>query len=230
MAALKSYFHARIGRTLTWSFEGGSGRFGEPFRREYSYVIIVSEHDSLSAKVCSNDFDKAGRKLTRVDHEYGAVSVSTSGVLTPVQALEDLARAADPAYFERHPRVERSQQADSADGIEAKLKALEQPESRGKGEAPPLPASVERFRKFWAENAGLFMPEVFSSKDGSLRARWQDGHDRTLWINFPDKGPLGWSVSVPRQGASGLRRMNARCPDDQDIVPFAAALGVRCKA
>lgn len=230
MSALKTYFAARVGRSMVWSFEGGSGRFDVAHRREYTIRIMAVGRGTLSAEVSAHDFDRSGGRLTRVPTGLGTVKVPLEGLsTTPIEALEDAARAADPPYFEHHPRAHRAGAAgDAADSIDGRLRALDAPESRGKGEAQPNPASVERFRRFWAATPGLFMPEVFSSKDGTVRARWQDGHDRTLWINYPAAGPLGWSAAVPRVGSSGLRRMNARCPDDQDIIPMAGLLGIRC--
>lgn len=228
MSTLRSYFVARIGRTLTWGFEAGAARFGDAHRRDYAITVRGIDGDALVATVESHDFDRDGRRLTRVAREHGPVRVPMGGLSAPIEALEDAARAADPDHFSRSPRAPRGESASAAAGIEERLAALDTAEGRAAGEPPPNPGSVARFRRFWSESAGLALPDLFSSRDGTLRARWQDGHERTLWISFPEKGALGWTAQVPRQGGYGLRKMNARCADDRDIVPFAELIGIRC--
>lgn len=225
MSTLKSFFSARIGKSLSWAFQPPGGqRFGVPSRRDYSAKVVGLDGDTLVCAVTSVDFDAQGRKTSRVPGDHGVVRVPLKELSQPVEALEEAARLSDPQIFVNSPRAQKAEAA--AEDIEARVRAV----SVGQGESPPRPESVARFRKFWAENPGLALPELFSSKDGTLRARWQDGHDRTLWINFPPDGPLGWSAGVPRQGGYGLRRINARCNDDQDVVWFAEAAGVRCRA
>ena len=197
-------------------------------RRDYTITVKVVDRDTMSAEVTAHDFDRKGVRETRVPSDYGVAKIPLKDLPTPIAALEEFARAANPDYFVTHPRAQYSAAADAGDTLDGRLRAIEAVENRGKGETEPNPASVERFRKFWASNSNLFLPELFSSKDGTIRARWMDGHDKTLWINFPITGPLGWSASLPRGNASGLRRLNARSPDDQDIIPLATLLGIRC--
>lgn len=228
MSSLKEYFLRRVGKAQLFTFNGGGGQWGMPPRRDYSVTPRGVDGSLVLASVSSHDYDDQGVRLTRVQNEHGSHKVSMSGLGSASEVLEDVARAADPKYFAGQPAPKRGGGVADGDVVEERLRALATEEGRGQGEPPPAPASAARFRKWWVETPGLLPPELFSSKDGTIRARWMDGHDRTLWINFPDKGPLGWTCSVPRSGGYGLRRLNARCIDDQDIVPLAASIGVRC--
>jgi hypothetical protein len=227
MASLKSYFSSRIGKPAAWSFTPGGTRFGEVFRRDYAIEVKAVDAEWLTAAVTSVDYDKAGRKVSRVPADHGVVKVGIKDAGSPLSVLEDVAREADKKTFANRPKTVQADAPGADDGIEGRLKALGSPGGHG-DDPPPRPESAARVRRFWSDNPGLALPTLYSSKDGAVRACWQSGADRTLWINFPADGPLGWSVSVPRQGGYGLRKMNARCPDDQDIIPLAELLGVRC--
>lgn len=228
MSETKDYFLRRVGKSLSWSFAGGNGRYGMPHRRDYSITPRGIDGAALIAHVSSHDYDASGVRLTRLPNEHGVAKVLLRGLASASEALEDAARGADAKYFQGQAAPKRGGAAADAELVEERIRAIHTEEGREAGTPPPAPASVARFRRFWAETQGLLPPELFSSKDGVIRARWMDGHERTLWINFPEKGPLGFSTSVPRAGGYGLRKMNARCIDDQDIVPTVLAIGVRC--
>ena len=226
MTSLPSYFRTRVGKPVTWSFQTGSRRHGEAFRRDYLIVPRGVDRDVLVASVTSHDFDSTGNRTTRTPVDRSPARVSLAGLTDPAAALEELCRAVDPGHFANHPRAKPADAP--VEGLEQRLADLDSSGNRGKDEVAPLPASVARIKRFWTENPGLLLPDVFSSKDGILRARWMEGKDRTAWVNFPATGPLGFSASAPRDGGYGLMKINARCIDDQDVVPTVERLGVRC--
>lgn len=228
MSEIRDYFLRRVGKALVWSFEGGGGRYGVPVRRDYSVTPRGVDGGALIAHVSSHDYDASGVRQTRLPNDHGVAKLTLRGLGSASEALEDAARAADPKYFQGHAAAKRGGAAADAELLEERLRAIHTEAGREAGMPPPTAVSVARLRKFFSDTPGLLPPDIFSSKDGTIRARWMDGHDRTLWINFPEKGPLGWSAKVPRSGGYGLRQVNARCIDDQDIVPLAHAIGVRC--
>jgi len=226
MSELKPYFLSRVGRRLSWPADGAGD--GAAWRR-YDIGVRGVDRDTLLATVGWQDFGRGGHKTSSSPiAESKVVRVTLRGLDSASEALEDAARAADPKAFLGKPPPRRGTGAADSEAIEQRLTALMAPEARSEGEAAPAGGSVARFRAFWTATPGLVAPDIFSSKDGTLRARWNHGAAHTLWVNFPAKGPLGWSVSFPREGASGLRKINARCIDEQDIIPCAAMLGVRC--
>ena len=226
MSGVKAYFQSRVGRKMSWSAD--AVRAGFAARRDYEIVPRGIDGDSLLATVGWTDVDRDGRRIQGSKVEPVVVKVRLRGLDGAAEALEDAAREADPAFFAGRPAPQRGTGAADLQAVEARLAELATPEGRADGEAAPLAASVARFRAFWTLVPNLVAPTLFSSKDGTLRGRWNHGHDRMLWVNFPAQGPLGWSLSIPRQGGYGLRKLSARCIDDQDVVPFAEALGVRC--
>jgi hypothetical protein len=227
MSELKPYFLSRNGRKLTYGVD--AGRPGHAARRDYEIVPRGVDGDVLLATVAWLDSDRDGRKMPSSRREAAKpVRVPLRGLDGANEALEDAARLADPEWFAGRPTPRRGGGAAEAEALERRVATLADPEARGKDEAAPTPGSVARLRAFWTSVPNLAVPDVFSSATGDLRARWNHGHDRTLWVNFPEKGPLGWSVRLPRDGAPGFVTVNARCIDDQDIVQVAALLGVRC--
>lgn len=226
MSGTKPYFLARIGRSLTYA--GEASRPSLPPRRDYSIVPRGVDGSFLLATVSWQDVGRNGRKIPGRRGEAPIQRVSLRGLNGPAEALEDLARAADPEFFAGTAPPVRDVGAADADAIRKRLAELATVEGRGGDEIAPADWSVSRFMAFWNSHPNLIVPDIFSSKDGTLRARWNHGHDRMLWVNFPEKGPLGWSASFPRSGASGFRKMNARCFDEQDVIPCAELLGIKC--
>lgn len=226
MANLKQYFLSRVGASLKLSVD--AARPGGAARRDYELVVRGIERDILLGTVSWTDFDRDGRRFgTRSDPLVARTSLR--GIENASQALEDIVRVADPTYFVNRPVASRDTASAEADALERQIAALSTPEGRTSAdEIAPTPGSAARLRAFWAATPNLVSPDIFSSKDGTIRARWNHGHDRTLWVNFPDKGPLGWSAAIPREGRTGLCKMNARCFDDEDILQCALLLGIRC--
>lgn len=227
---LKQYFLSRSGGKLTWS--ASPVRPGGIARREYEIAIHgVGGATNALVLLCSVswvDLDRNGRRLPGNRAEPKVAKIPLNGLSASVEALEDAARAVDPRFFLGQPTPRRGADNSDLDAIQSRLQVLSTPEGRPQGEAAPTPASIARFREFWSAVPGLMVPDLFSSDKGLLRGRWNHGHDRTLWVNFPEKGPVGWSVSVPRDGNYGLRKVNAVCPEDQDVMPLVAMLGVSC--
>lgn len=228
MASLKRYFRQRIGKSLNWSFEGKTSRGGLPWRREYSITVRQVTNSGVIALVEAVDFDRRGSRRQGV-REFGSVDASLASAENPLQALELIARFADPEYFQGREVSFKSRSDVAQDNLETRIDALKKGDGLGEGDAVPAADSIARLQKFWRENPRLSLPDVFSSKDGTLRARWMSGSGRTLWINFPGKGLLGWSASIPRNGRQGLCKVNARCIDESDIPDVAEMLGIRVK-
>lgn len=227
MAGLKAYFLSRVGGKLQLSVD--APRPGGAMRRDYELVVRGIDRDSLLGSVTWTDIDRDGRKIAGTRSDPVAARASLRGIEDAAAALDDIVRAADPAFFANRPTAKRNTAAAESDAMERQIAFLSTPEGRtSPDEVAPTPGSAARLRAFWSSTPNLVAPDIFSSKDGTIRARWNHGHDRTLWINFPEKGPLGWSASVPREGRTGLCKMNARCIDDEDILQCALLLGIRC--
>ena len=77
------------------------------------------------------------------------------------------------------------------------------------------------------KNPRLIIPEFFCDKEGIIRARWNHGANKTLWLNFPNKVPLGISLHIPKEKNDGLIKMNAKCIDDNDVVYIVENLGIK---
>ncbi|SOC21682.1 hypothetical protein [Thalassospira xiamenensis] len=223
MASIRQYFMSRIGRNLSWKLTTGSNRFGDPSYRQYTIVVRGLHGLELLATVESSDYDANGNPISRSPQDHGVSKVNLELVYDAMDALEWLCRAADPKFFAKYNRdkvPDRTRKA--SEGIENRIAALHS----NKDVPPPKPESLERFLAFWKEQKGVVLPALFTAEDGTVRARWQDGANKTLWISFPAKGQLSWSASVPRIGNHGLRKLSARCPDAQDILPLAELLGI----
>lgn len=226
MASLKGYFSDRVSRSVKWPFDGGGP--GQAPRRRYDVHVLSTSGDVLSCTVRSEDMDRQGQIVSRPT-DRGSAKIPLKGLADPAEALELVARAVDPGYFANYPKQVRVQTGKIAgDGIERRLALLETEEGRATGEPAPLPASCDKFRAYWILCKDIALPELFSSKDGTVRARWTDNHKHTLTINYPLAGPLKWSYMMPRAGGYGMRTLRGVCPEEQDIIPFAQMMGLNC--
>ncbi len=224
--ALKSYFQTRVGRKMSFDVEAGNA--GPIAKRGYEITVRGLKADVVMFTVEWADYDREGRKSFGGSSEQKVAHVSMKGKSDPTAMLETAAREADPSFFLTRPPMRSSDPGADSGELEKGIMDLMVPENRGKGEIAPLPGSVARLRAFHGSVPNLVAPQIFSSTDGTIRARWNHGPDKTLWINFPEKGALGWSVSIPRVGGYGMRKMNARCADEQDILAFASMMGISC--
>jgi hypothetical protein len=222
----KAYILKRIGKSIKWSVES-NGSYGQPYRREYDLMPRGLDGMTLVCTIKAEDFDKLGNRVTHTPMDFGSVSIGIAGLLTPGDLLEEVARHVDPNFF-----VGKIRQITKASGglaeMDKRIAELDDIKNRPNGELIPTHESVERLRKFWTENPNLVPPDIFSSKDGVIRGRWQDGANKTIWLSFQATGPMGITISIPRNGNYGLMRVNLRCIDDQDIIPIAQQLGIRC--
>ncbi|RCK07525.1 hypothetical protein TH5_00095 [Thalassospira xianhensis MCCC 1A02616] len=212
---------SRVGRNLTWKLTTGSTRFGDPAYRQYTIVIRGLHGLELFATVESSDYDAGDNPISRIPQDHGVARTSLELAFDSMDALESLCRAADTKFFAKHGRdkvPDRSQKV--SQGIEQRIAALR------KEATPPTPQSLDRFLAFWKDQKGTVLPALFTADDGTIRARWQDGANKTLWVSFPAKGQLSWSASIPRVGGHGLCKLSARCPESQDILVFAKLIGI----
>ncbi len=223
----KDYLLRRIGRPQAFPFRGVPGRWSMPDRRDYSVTVRGMNGLVAIAEVTAMDVGADGKPLLPSPRALPSVHAGIADCTTPAEALEEICRTADPEYFAQSPRAERSSRGKPWEELEVRIASLSEAANRADGEAAPAAESVERFRAFRDSQPLLILPDVFSSREGALRARWQDGHDRSFWLSFAPKGPLGWTCSVPRKGDSGFCRINGRCIDDRDIPQAASSLGVR---
>jgi len=223
----KDYLLRRIGRPQAFSFRGAPGRWGMPDRRDYSVIVRGMNGMVAIAEVTAMDFGADNKPAMPAPRSLPSVHAAIADCPTPAEALEEICRVADPEYFAGSPRAERNARGKPWAELDSRIAGLSEAANRAEGEAAPLPESIERFQAFRDSQPRLILPDVFSSRDGSLRVRWQDGHDRSFWLSMTGKGPLGWTCSVPRQGDTGFCRVNGRCIDDRDIPQTAKSLGVR---
>lgn len=226
MASIKAYFLSRTSVPMKWV--GTAHRAGLPPQRHFAITPRGVDRDELLASVDWQDHDRDGRPLPGTHGEGRQVRVTLRGFTEAIDVLESAARQADPAFFVGQAALVRDTATADEAVVEQRLAELATQEARPNGEPPPMPGSVARFRVFWRAIPNLIPPDLFCTADGNLRARWQHGHDRTLWVNFPADGLLGFSLAIPREGNTGLCKMNARCQQDGDILQVATALGVRC--
>jgi hypothetical protein len=195
-------------------------------RRTYTVIPMkVSPQKILTARVTWKDFDRNNVPLTNgggATHDLDLTSVKSSG-----EAIEILCRIADPRGFRTSTSTVQDTSWETLEEVRYALEGLRKPENRNDGEPPPHPDSVSRLLEFMKSRPDIVSPVLFSSKDGTLRARWNHGADRTVFIGFPKDGPLPISVRIPRQGDYGLLNAQARVIEDKDVPQFLALLGVR---
>jgi hypothetical protein len=222
---LKKYFSIRRGKVLPYSVEGNI-RPSMPWKRIYNATIKnVTSQGDVTASLQSLDYNKDGVKIKNVAQKLGDVTVNVENLLDPAHVLEMMARSLDRSYMasfkKREPKI------DNFDIVAKKLQDLLIPEKRADGDAPPLDGSLNRALNFFKENPdNLIIPEFYVSQEGIVRARWQHGSSYTLWLNFPEKGTFGWSVSFPRIGDHGLVNVAGKCKEARDIVPFFEKIGI----
>lgn len=222
----KAYILKRIGKSIKWSVNG-NGSYGQPYRREYDIMPRGLDGMTFICTIQAEDLDKLGNRVTHTPKDFGSISIGIAGLLTPGDVLEEVARHVDPEFFRGTTRKVTKISGGFAE-MDKRISELDDIKNRPNGELIPTKESVERLKKFWNENPNLVPPDIFSSKDGVIRGRWQDGANKTFWLSFQDKGPMGITVSIPREGDYGLMRVNLRCIDDQDIIPIVQKLGIRC--
>ena len=220
MSSVKTYFSDRMGRRLAW----------QPSKtlpvREYGIIPKSFDGSLLLVSVGYVDIRRDGSRQTMVDQVLGEVKVPL--LSSPAAVLEKAARLIDADRMGIYPEAEDPGSPEAY--VKERMTSLLDGKDLSDDEVAATPDSVARFRSFWATEQRLAQPALFSSKDGTIRARWNDGANKTLWISFPAKGPLGWSISIPREGNYGPRRMHAKCSDDRDIIPLAALVGIRISA
>jgi hypothetical protein len=221
---MKDYFQGRVGRKLPYPVEAIMP--GQVARRDYEITISGISGDTLLINIAWSDLGRDGKKAFGGTTAPKVVKVKMRGLGKPADALEMAARTADPQFFVGHPPMKIADPNSEMNALDVNIAALLTPEGRGADEQEPLTGSIARLRAFMQSTPNILLPQIFSSKDGTIRARWNHGTEKTLWINFPVKGPLGWSVSLPRTGGYGMRKMNARCIEDIDILPMAELLGI----
>lgn len=223
----RRYFLRQIGKTIPFSVTLSSPQRGAS-RRDYEVTPRGIDGTYLLASIQSRDYAPSGNQVGLSSKQLGQHRIQLSGLPTPGDAVEALCRQVDPDGFKGKPAqsVALSPESLAAD-IERLVENLAQPGGRPDDEAPPNMESVARLRAFIDSQPGLVPPAVFSSKDGTVRARWQHGSDRTVHVGFPAIGPLPMTVSFPRTSDYGLVKVNARCIEDSDIPAFCAAIGIR---
>lgn len=223
---IKKYFTARRGRVVPHPVEGNR-RPSMPWKRVYYAKITQVSNNELTADISADDYDQSGRKLTGAPVKMSSASVSLEGLQDPAHVLDMLVRKVDRRFMASF-KV-RDVKVEDVNPLEKKLQALISPEDRAPGDAPPQEDSIQRVRDYFKAEGNLIIPEFYASQEGIVRARWQHGASFTLWVNFPGKGGLGWTLSFPRVGDHGLLRVSGKCAEDKDIVPVMEKFGIAMK-
>ena len=222
----KQYFMRRIGKPVPFIVE-----FSPPvrgvMRREFEITPRGMDGTYLLAGVTSRDFSVKNVATALTSTSLGQVRFQTAGIPTPGDIVEAICRSVSPQSFRGKPEQVIAGGDETVALIRQSIEALQKPGGIPEGDAAPAHESILRIMKFAEARPDIVAPAVFSSKDGTLRARWQHGADRTLFVAFPATGPLPLTLSIPRQGNYGMIKVNARCLDDDDIPQFAATVGIR---
>lgn len=226
MRSIREYASRCIGTPQKSSFVGKAGRWGMPERREYRITITRLDGDLAVGNVTMQDQDQERRPASSAPPPSREFRFPLSKAQTPSNLMEEIARAVDPEYFRGSPRQSQVTKSAPWEAIQQRIASLAVTANRNQGEAAPDPKSIERYDAFVRAVPLLFPPDIFSSSDGTLRARWQDGAQRSFWLAFPENGPLPWTCTMPREGANGMLKIYARCIEDLDVLQVARQLGV----
>ena len=223
----RRYFLRQIGKSIPFSVTLSSPVRGV-VRKEYEVIPRGVDGTYLLASVQSRDYGTTGNQIGLSSKAHGQQRMQMAGIPSPGDVVEAMCRMADPEAFKGRPAQAMAASPEgTASEISRLVEALAQPGGRSDDEAPPSQESVARLRAFVDAHNDLVVPAVFSSKDGTVRARWQHGADRTVFVGFPAQGPLPMTVTFPRTGDYGLVKVNARCIEDSDIPSFCATVGIR---
>ncbi len=201
-------------------------------RRAYtvSPAAVGGGGGALRASVSWTDYDRNDMPLGRGGPVVAEVEPPTG--MQPGEAVEEFCRRADPSAFRGRRRsvVPIAQAGAAAEAVARELERLRSPAEREDGHPAPHPGSAARVMAFARSLADLLPPLLFSSKDGTVRARWNSGAERTAFVAFPPDAPLPITVRFPRVGNYGFVQVQCRVVEDGDIPQFLAALGIRVTA
>lgn len=223
----RRYFLRQIGKSIPFTVKLSSPSRGV-VHKEYEVIPRGVDGTYLLASVQSRDYGSTGNQIGLSSKGHGEQRLQMAGIPTPGDIVEAVCRMADPDAFKgKAAQAMAASSEGTSSAITKLIEALAQQGGRADDEAPPNQQSVARLRAFVDAHTDLVVPAVFSSKDGTVRARWQHGADRTVFIGFPAQGALPMTVSFPRTSDYGLVRVNARCIEDADIPSFCAAVGIR---
>jgi hypothetical protein len=85
------------------------------------------------------------------------------------------------------------------------------------------PASLAQFTRFFLENPELALPKITLTPDGTLRARWINGRENFVAIEFTGQPLVKLVAEVPREG--GLTAHHFANEPLESIIPIARAIG-----
>lgn len=184
----------------------------------------------ITMEIGWSDIDSRGMKIAKSTVAPKEVRIPVGAMSSASEVISAAIESLDASYASK---TEKKRAGPGENEISSEMARrildLNSQENRGDGESAPRNDSIEQFKGFLKLFPNLTTPDIFSSSDGTLRARWNHGVGNTAWVVFPGKQKLiTWSVATPRESAYGLRRISGRCANDEDIMYFIEKLGVMC--
>ena len=223
--SVKKYFIKKINKPVPYTVELKSPIRGV-VKREFEVFPLSIDGTIILVEVKVKDFNIKNMQTTMLPVSLGNIKLDIDSFPTPGDVIESICRVVSPEFFKGKP-----QQAiihdNVLDIVQNTIMDLQKPGGVPNGEKTPNINSIQRLIKFIGSNPNLVPPSVFSSSDGTLRARWTHGSNKSIFVAFPFEGPLPLTISIPRQSDYGMVKVNARCKDDNDIFHFASELGIR---
>lgn len=198
----------------------------EFFRQRIGEKITVPSHLCPRHTQCTLYIKKVVAKtLYAASVEKGTdVELSLDGYDSPSSVMADIVRIVSGLK----PEGKRTAHAVFANAKLEKAKLAIQKLMAGDGlsagEVPPTEGACLRFLEILREEPRLILPDIFGSKDGTMRTRWRHGKT-TIWAKISEKPEISWVAWISRDGGKA-RSLNAHTQSFDDFVFFASALGV----
>ncbi len=226
---ISGFFGSRVGKRIKWATTlvlPGKGKT----TRQYAIFVCGTTTRIVTLEISWHDEDVDGKRIPQSGSGKAvSIELETPKTLSPKMAIEMAIEKVDNQYKCRKTNQNQEGLGHLGDMLNERLAELQNPQKRHQEEIEPRTDSINQFRDFLKTFPNVVFPNLFSSKNGSLRARWKHGAERSVWMTFNGEGKqISWFLSVPREGENLPRKLNGRCPDMNDIIYFVEQLGVIC--
>jgi len=208
----------------------------EFFRQRIGSNVIVPAHLCPKHKIYKIHVKKVGPRLLCVDAfrylgaSTGEADRTMEVVLTfdkysnPSAVFTDIVRIVDGEKALGEKTARKVLADAKLEKIKAALSRLIRGEGLSKEEIPPTEAACLRLIEMAQEEPRLIVPDIFSSKDGTIRARWRHGKT-TVWAKITGNKKLSWVLWAPKNGG-GTHCLYASTDSLAEFIFFVSALGV----